>query len=208
MAEKLNIRSIVYGSPQIYDYIKTIFIHVPKTAGTSMENILKETPQHRCGGHSTAMGVKNSKEFSEKFEKYYKFAFIRHPLNRFISSYFYLKNYGYHPSLNNQSVIDSSNINDYIENYPIENIIHFLPQYHFVCDINGNILMDDLFKFENLEKNWSILNSKIKLNLNLPIRNKTSYPDFNISLDSINTINEFYKKDFELFGYELKSNYI
>lgn len=197
---------MLHGSPQIYHHYEAIFIHIPKVAGTSIERILKLNPKENYGGHSTAIGIK--KHYPKEFGEYYKFSFVRNPYDRVSSAYFYLKNSPLNKALQNHNIKDSIDINDYIKNYfPNDHILHLWPQYKFITD-QDIILVDDVFRYENLEEDWEKVCNKLKINLKLPYFNPSKKDSFKYTSNSINTINEFYKKDFELFGYELKSNYI
>lgn len=78
---------MVYPNPQIYDHLRAIFVHVPKCAGTSIENALKESQDRVVGGHTTALGYLRA--FPEKFRDYFKFAIVRHPADRLVSAFNY-----------------------------------------------------------------------------------------------------------------------
>lgn len=181
---------------------------MPKTAGTAIENILAlGSPIQGYGGHSTALGIK--KHFPLLFRKYYKFAFVRNPYTRIASAYFYLKNIKGGGEHQNDLILLSKNINDYIENYLLkESIIHLWPQFHFLTGVYGNILVDNIFKFENLDEEWSRICNKLNINYSLPHIRVSQKENYILSPNSIKIINSFYEKDFKLFGYKMESNYI
>lgn len=188
---------------------KIIFIHIPKTGGTSIENILGLIKKEN------GYGINNSKKAEQHFiwndyinilglkiyNEYYKFSIIRNPYNRLISEYFwspvcgYIKNQNFNEFLNFvKDVIDNEKYN--------ENIFydHFIPQYEFIVDNNDKLMVDKLYKFENFNE---ITNDfKEKYNLNIPHLQKGVYK-FKIELsdDQQKFIYELYKKDFEYFGY-------
>jgi len=64
---------------------KCIFIHIPKTGGTSIEYFFKK----KGGQRKHALPRKIKKEFPSKWENYYKFAFVRNPWDKMVSQYFY-----------------------------------------------------------------------------------------------------------------------
>jgi len=193
---------MIHHIPQIFHHYKAIFIHIPKVAGTSMERALELSRMDNVGGHSTALAIRI--QYPKEFNEYYKFSFVRNPYDRISSAYFYLKNIKAGGDHQNQLVHLSKDINDYIENYlSKETIIHLWPQYKFITGPFGNILIDSIFRFENLEEDWEKVCGKLKVNLNLPHFRPTKKKLFEYTPNSINIINKLYKKDFELFGYKM-----
>ena len=69
--------------------LKSLFIHVPKTAGTSIEDALfniRNRSQH------APVSYWRSRFHADEWQKMYKFAIVRHPFHRLISGYTYWKN--------------------------------------------------------------------------------------------------------------------
>ncbi len=89
---------MVYPNPQIYPHLKAIFVHVPKTGGTSIERTLRESPEQVVGGHTTALGYR--KKFPDEFAEFFTFAVVRHPATRFLSAWRYLRAMPVNPALN------------------------------------------------------------------------------------------------------------
>lgn len=98
-----------------------------------------------------------------KFNDFLVFAAVRNPYDRFISSYFYLKNGGNQRrpvDLRWQKIILGHSFADFVQTYfgGASNVawgelpIHFQPQHVFLCDSsNGDVLVDHLVRFENLD---------------------------------------------------------
>ena len=79
-------------------------------------------------------------------------------------------------------------------------IVHFIPQYLYICNEYDKIIIDKVIKFENLKEE---LVSMDKIFLNLNHINKSPENSFIILNESEkDTIYNFYRKDFEIFGYE------
>jgi hypothetical protein len=200
---------MVYPNPQIYHHLKTIFVHVPKTAGTAIEQALRENRRQVVGGHTTAQGYRS--KFPEQFAQYWKFTVVRDPVERFVSAYRYLSQHPVHPALNNQVVHDCGSLESFVDRVGeqpgiIDKIVHLLPQHKFVCDPKGKVLVDSIFKFENLEEAWRDILRRTGLDdVPLPKQNvsrRISEVDFGSSLAK-SLVSFIYAKDYEIFGYPL-----
>ena len=66
---------------------KTLFIHIPKCAGTSMESVLWNQSNPFCyEGHNTIADFFND---GYDVSRFWKWCFVRNPWDRFVSSYEY-----------------------------------------------------------------------------------------------------------------------
>lgn len=187
---------MIHGTPQIFDELRCIFIHVPKCAGTSIEKTLGGT---QFGGHSTAQSIK--KTYKDKWDRYYKFGIVRDPLTRFASGYHYLKERKEHPALQNKNVILSRDINDYIQNYFLkDDVLHLWKQTQFLCE--GLNPLVDIYKYEELESSWKTILMKLNQHYKpLPKMNKSRDYTISYSQSSLEILYKYYKWDFEVFGY-------
>ena len=138
----------------------------------------------------------------EKWNKYYKFCFVRNPYDRAVSGW----NYN----------IDTNKLNiDFLVYLKMKNIVSeneywhlFLPQYESVIDENGNYFVDFVGKFENLEEDFTKILNNIgitdivhDIDKKKNVRNHSSYKKY-YEQESLDIINEIYEKDFEIFGYK------
>ena len=81
----------------VFDEYHVIFIHIPKTGGTTIENALfNGRVMFDVGSsHRTAQELSTlCQERGTPFASFYSFAIVRNPYDRLISSYFYAKNGG------------------------------------------------------------------------------------------------------------------
>lgn len=206
---------------------KVIFIHVPKTGGSSME----ANDYISGGGHQSIRFFRRFVELSSRglnYSDYFKFGFVRNPYDRFMSAL--TAHYMGHGGANQEDVSRNNpltkdgflNATIYVgQNYatvwkepPEGKYIHFVPQYMFLCiwkpeDLAlswlGRIEVDFVGKFENMENDWRQIESAIGVP-HKPLKHilKNDFQDY----DSLWTdqareiVYNLYKKDFEVFGYE------
>tara|TARA_R100000781_G_scaffold90505_1_gene55956 strand:- start:11 stop:574 length:564 start_codon:yes stop_codon:yes gene_type:complete len=184
----------------IIDKEKLIFIHIPKTAGTSIRSYMArhcswdKNRVRQPKKHASIKEIKN--EFPVEYETYKKFAIIRNPYDRIVSYFFYLKR------LNNYYVrgIDFKIWLNYLVDIKKENINNSELQKTFP----QNSWVDDtvsILKFENLEKE---INSFFKKEIKLPKTNTSNHQNFLEYYDenSLNNVYNIFKEDFEKFNYK------
>lgn len=186
-----------------------IFIHIPKTAGTSIILSLnkgKLVPRDHATWHEY------KRKSSYLFEKYYKFSFVRNPWDRIVSSYHYLKQGG------NQSVQDLEfknlvidkfeTFDSFVLNYLNPDTIWdkklFWPQWFYLLDEKNNLQIDFLGKFENLENDYSVLANKLKINLKLEKVNTSKRNDYKqyYNIATQDKIGQLYSRDIIKFNYQ------
>jgi chondroitin 4-sulfotransferase 11 len=73
--------------PPSFHSKKCIFVHIPKTAGTSVTDALFGTPRPRHRPLQWYEGME-----PELYKEYFKFAFVRNPWDRLVSGYHYVVN--------------------------------------------------------------------------------------------------------------------
>tara|TARA_R110001583_G_scaffold189173_1_gene351894 strand:+ start:44 stop:592 length:549 start_codon:yes stop_codon:yes gene_type:complete len=171
---------------------KTIFIHIPKNAGTSIETLFaNKSFQIQPNKHDNIYQIK--KKFPEIYNNYRKFTIIRNPYDKMVSWYFYLKrNLG-----ENYDVID---FNEWIKNpskfwHADDPISYLKPQHEWIDDTV------EIIKFENINKE---INEFFKKEINLPIVNKSNHDHYltYYNRKSLNIVYDKYKEDFEKFNYK------
>lgn len=180
---------------QVYCYI-----HIPKNSGKFIRKKIAENPNNKI--IKSYWGTNRNSDLAHipfidknkyisflKEENISYYTYTRNPYNRIISAFFY-KN----PKRN----IDDFKLfvkNDLIkynfnEKYD-KNVIHYYPQYMFICD---NSFQINEVKFYKLEDNKDF---------NIKEYNLSDY----FEAETIQIINQIYKKDFEYFNYELKNTF-
>lgn len=137
----------------IEDSKKVIFIHIPKTAGTSIKHGLNITDRS-VGYHADAYKVKTY--YSGKWDSYFKFSFVRNPFDRVYSIFSYYK-MGHKVTSVRPNVIPET-----FEEFVLE-----LPKYLDVlglgfnqCDYIGNE-MDYIGKVETIDEDFKEICKRI-----------------------------------------------
>ena len=195
-----------------------LFIHIPKTGGSVIENQLKNIYEESLFGinrtlldppynkiyfqhyyYTTLYQFKN--KLNINFDNIKIFSVVRNPYDRVISDLFWwgkIKKYFTKEQVYN--VIK----NQYLYKDNLDN--HNMPQYKFITDDNCELIKSiKLFKTETLNESNDELNNFLGFNIN--IKKKYVNKDYSkyLNKESISLINNFYKKDFELFNYKFKS---
>jgi hypothetical protein len=155
---------------------KCIFIHIPRTAGTSIANALFDDGDR---GHTPAYAYRAFDP--DRFTSYFKFAFVRNPYSRLVSSYHQVRRNAHNPRVSQWASKYLDNLNgfsDFLErldeNQSFRRIVlaldHFRPQHEFVtCD--GELELDFIGRFENLNADFQNVASTLNLDASLPYKN-------------------------------------
>lgn len=184
---------------------KLLFIHIPKTGGTSIEKQMN-VYEKKDYGYGIFKGkamqhytVNEAKKYFPITENYWSFSVVRNPYTRFVSDYHW-----------NEKNFKSKTVDEFLclaekvvngELYS-KNIYydHFMPQYKYLCDASGNVLVNRVFRFESFKD----ISSEPRLKF-ININNKCNLCRTNkIQLNNEQKlrIRKLYARDFELFGYE------
>lgn len=186
--------------------LNCLFIHIPKTAGTSLVESL--FGNSGCG-HKTFQDYIRILE--PKFiDKLFKFTFIREPISRYLSSYNYLLAGGNNVKdkyFCNKILKKYSDINHFTENWlnkrNIYSQIHFVPQVDFVNGCN-QLKLDKLYLLEDIEHSFDDIKKRLKIDRKLLHINKTSDIDrisvVDLTPNTLDKIKEIYKSDFLLYS--------
>ena len=176
-----------------------IFIHIPKTGGTSIRDIVGGS------GHKKVTDVDIEGKFS--------FAFVRNPYDRLVSIFFFGggKKRRYENSTNgfNKSVYEFHkyvrNLGTKFEDGRLKGVGRSLqPQHHWLADAGGSVNLTFIGKFENIDKDWEHVARILKVKDTLGHLNKTDHKHYEryYTPEIKAIVRKLYGKDFKLFGYE------
>lgn len=209
---------------------KCIFIHIPKTAGTSINAffhpgiVFKTIPPdyERLFGwcskrqihlqHATSKQLLELELVSEEvWNEYFKFTFVRNPWDRAYSDYIWIqkfsgvkgsfKNY-IHKTNEFEAILNDTTNHHYLGD-------HLLSQTDFF-DIKGYYEMDFIGRFENFNEDISQVINKLRINsLFTNHENKgnrlSKYSDFYTGTMK-KWVDKKFKNDIELLDYQFDNN--
>jgi hypothetical protein len=145
-----------------------IFIHVPKAAGTAINDAL----YGRFMGHVHACDIE--RWGSKRLKSLPTFAVTRNPWDRLVSAYRFVRRGGGIGGPHAGRVRRAEQyvkpefetferfVNEWLAGRDLSKLdIAFRPQWPFVCDQTGNVIVDHLGRFEELDPTWAYLRKKL-----------------------------------------------
>lgn len=224
-----------YNNDKINNYK---FLHITKTGGTSIEEFGFKLGIK--WGRYDRLFYENNKNFKklgfwhvplnyldkETINKYKWFTIVRNPYHRIISEINFLIKSNhlqfnkvdmnvylyeilcniYTNDKNNKKILNK----EFIEKNDKMYAFHFIPMYHYTCDLSKNeetISNIKIIKFENLNSEINTFLKELgiveKFDVHENKNDKKQFEIDDLSIKNIKLINEVYKKDFNLFNYTI-----
>jgi len=175
-----------------------IFIHVPKTGGTSISHALN------LYGHCCHEPISKYPRYLT--EKVFTFAFVRNPFDRILSAYNYLRGgYGNNgdTSWAQSNLSCFTDFNDFVRefetNKKLQSYIHFRSVFSFI-----DRPIDFIGRYENIVSDFDVVCNKIELyDGRLEHRNKSSHKHYSAYYDeqSVSIIEKLFSIELEEFQY-------
>lgn len=178
-----------------------VFVHINKTAGTSIGN---------------AMGLRNKNHLTVKevisrigqkpWDSAYKFTFVRNPWDKTVSLYEYRRK-------KNKTQIATLGISfedwvmktlgDKQDQLFYDNPKSFQPQVEWLKDLQGHISIDYIGKFESLNQDFDAIRKVIGIDTQLPHLNASSREPYQsyYSEKTRDLVSRWFAEDIERFGY-------
>lgn len=211
---------------------KVMFIHVHKCAGSAISKAFfgklnRENPdwtsprdENRSKDIMDANNALINADFSapehfraidaqkllgiEEYQSYFSFAVSRNPWDRLASWYYFLRQ---NQQKEQSKVALQLTMEDFIK-YSVDHF--YLPQYQWVTNETGEIIVDEIVKLDNLDKRWPDLAARvsdepIKLRTVNASSNTTEprpNPFAHVRTETLEKFRDAYIKDFEMLGYD------
>ena len=202
---------------------KIIFVHIPKTGGTSIEYVLglhgdKQhigiTPyryqeldlEHLYGGHLqhlSAMEIKNL--LPTFFNDYKKFTFVRNPWDRMVSEAAWLDGKWAKGISLTVDEFDRIVRELYVKvkaGEPLNQ--HERTQLSCITDSSDNLLVEIIGKYETMEEDWKTICEICNIPyVDLPIRMQSIHGDYHMyyTEETKQMVAEIFAEDIEVFQY-------
>ncbi|HEY4969469.1 MAG TPA: sulfotransferase family 2 domain-containing protein [Steroidobacteraceae bacterium] len=199
---------------------KFIFVHIPKTAGSSVSTALRKwdsrfgwkrsNHQHDTLPEFLALNCKKMARVhpdgSRSFlDQYFKFAFVRNPWERFVSFFFYLKNHHGRQIPELGSIVEVMDLLKALERRApwLVKLHGIRPQSDFLYGADQRLLVDFVGRFERLEEDFRTVAARIGIAGSLPHRNASEHDSYARYYDiwGKEFIADYYKNDISSLGY-------
>jgi len=210
--------------------LRTIFVHIPKTAGTSVEAVLGmhgdkpdigikpyfnqvRDEQRLYGGelqHLTAARIKAKLCGEATFSQYFKFTIVRNPWERLVSTCAWTDQ-----KWARGEELEPAPFDELVRHLhqlflaarhassPLAVSHHLQPQYQYACDERLQPMVDFIARYENLEQDWRRICARLHINMGLPVRMRSHHRPYReyYNEDTRAMVAEVYARDAELFDY-------
>lgn len=198
----------------------TLFVHITKTAGSSLEAMLEIDESNDTARRDNLINYENHvitpQHFvprdiqaiigAEGFARLFKFTVVRNPFDRMVSAYHFITprlppntaSSSFEEFLRKAIIIERENMYDGFSFFH-----HYRPQHHYFDDIQ----YDFIARFETLESDIAKLKELIHCPNVLPMHNVQSYERKHAwTRNELYLFDKVYRKDVELLGYTFVSS--
>jgi hypothetical protein len=206
-----------------------LFIHIPKTGGSSIENTLEMYQSFEYGStHPTAFQIKNWID-KDLYKSLYKFSSVRNPWDLQYSCWTYYTQKSDVPiNMDFETYIkwkflDDYNIKDGIkyvggdlnEKDSTEHLrhgyyVHRVPQCYFLIDEKGNFIIDRVINLETVDQDLKDISDLLDLDIFFVPKLNVSREDGDdyrkhYTKEMIEIVSQRFAADIKLFGYEFNN---
>jgi hypothetical protein len=212
---------------------KFIFIHIQKTGGVSISNLLRRySPTTTPGRGLRHISARRALKQVVNPDDYFKFAFVRNPWDRLVSWYTMIdearkgvadgtaepmtrrlikKNNLFKYVLRCGPTFDEFVINCTEKQWMGNGYYSFtFNQLRYLTDKNGEVLVDFIGRFENLAQDISHVFDKLGLEasqLEIPHENRSAHSHYSemYTPETREIVRKRFRRDIEFFGYEFET---
>ncbi len=206
---------------------KCVFIHIPKTGGTSIEYALGMFGQWQIEDRDSMFGLIGSADLLalplktsylqhlswgelqivaelKQLESYSSFAWVRNPCDRFVSAFTKLDPHMLEEAGKAGLHLDGLTFSDFVDAVEGFEHVHLRPQSDFIYGADGKLQVDFVGRYENFDCDFTQLCKWLKVtNAVLPHKNASQHRPYQEYYDArtLRKIEQRYASDFELLEY-------
>jgi hypothetical protein len=172
------------------------FVHIPKSAGSSVVRWLTRMPYQLIKGHPSLTLIK------EQWPVNRTFAVVRNPWARMVSAYFYLKQYGFYWEDNNiSSVEEFPTWNEFVDRLDYDTKSWNTLTTNQCEWITGGVTY--LFKAETLDQEFNVIQKLLSREDPLPYINTSEHDDYRSYYTDAQKekIGQVFEQDIDLYKY-------
>ena len=183
---------------------RAIFIHIPKTGGSSVARALFGDSRH-------VPYFEYERINPRKFRRFFKFSFVRNPWDRLVSTYFFLKNGGVNEldrRFAAEKLAGYDNFSAFVEGWlseqNIRSWVHFMPQHYFICDAKRRVRMDFVGRTETIAADFRTVCERLGVAAQLKWTNRGDHrPYGDYYTEALRErVAAVYAEDIAIFGYQ------
>jgi len=188
---------------------QSIFIHIPKAAGTS---IARAIYGQNVGHRKASDYIRVSKK---EFIKYYRFSFTRNPWDRLVSAYNFVKQGGTdlvqplpNPAYTSPAFRDFKTfVTEWLPeaDLNVEDVV-FEQQFKYIYSEAGELQVDFVGKIESTTEDIATIEQQLGIKIALNTLNSSNRDRHDYRLDYSDAmaeiVDQIYRRDIELFGYQ------
>lgn len=195
---------------------KAVYLHIPKTAGTSLTAVFNNKVNWKKLYNDYLVGYDKKKGlytqhlslkqiqtvYNKNVDDYYVFCFVRNPWEKILSTFTYFH------SKKNYSVEDIKNkhLMNFLNTPKWADPAHKKTQVSFLESATEK-QVDFIGRFESLEKDFKIVCDKLKIEYKLPSLNKSKHTHYSnyYTPETKKIIEDVYGEDIEKFKYTFET---
>jgi hypothetical protein len=180
--------------------LKCVFVHIPRTGGTSIETALGVFGDWRIENTQSMFGLISSPELSREirstaflqhltgaqlchllphqFQQYFRFSFVRNPWDRMVSIYSHMDTHMEDSAEDAGLPLTGLSFEEFLERTENFQHVHLMPQQQFIFDDTGNCLVDFIGRFESLSSDFAVICEKLGIETTLSHQNPSTHGDY------------------------------
>ncbi len=211
--------------------LKAIFIHIPKTGGTSIEAVLgmhgdrddvgvvpyadqvadREHLYGRRLQHLSAERLRAELDDEAAFSSYFKFSVVRNPWDRLVSTCAWSGRKWARGEMLEHAEFDAFVRRTHAALAAPRGAPqaapphpHVVPQVEYLFDAAGHSWMDFIGRTETLGQDWQVIRRRLGIDVDLPTRMRSVHRPYREYYDAEtrDLVAGIYARDIEMFGYE------